>query len=82
MMFRYNEKVLNLLEEYIKESESHIGKFEQKILEEILEKRKDINIYKLPAEYCAVMGHNNKLPNYIKNPVITHHQASRKFRNK
>jgi len=82
MMFRYNEKVISLLKEYMIESELHIGRLEQKVLQDILEYRKDINIFELPAEYCAVIKHNNKLPNYIKNPVIIHNQASRKFKNK
>lgn len=78
MFFRNNDKVRDLLAEYIHESETHIGKLEQQVLQDILEKRSDINVFELPAEYCAVIRHNEELPKYIKQPVIIHYQASRK----
>jgi len=82
MMFRFNKKVLKLVEQYKEMSDLHIGKFEQKILEEIIAEKDDLQIFELPAVYCAVINHDNKLPNYIKDPVIVHKQASRKFKNK
>jgi len=82
MLFRYNEKVLKMLDIYISECESNIGKWEQQILQEILQVYKDIKIYELPAEYCTVILHNGKVPNYIKDPVIIHYQKSREFKNK
>jgi len=82
MFIRYNPKMVNLINIYISECKSNIGKWEQRILQEILEIKKDINIYKLPVEYCAVIKHDNKLPSYIKDPVIVHNQVSRKHKNR
>lgn len=82
MLFRYNEKVLKMLHIYISECESNIGKWEQQILQEVLQIYKSINIYELPAEYCTVILHNGKVPNYIKDPIIIHNQVSRQFKNK
>jgi len=80
MYFGFNDKVLKLIDEWILQVNNNLNKWEQKVLEEIVYARNDLNIYKLPAEYCTVLMQDNSIPKYIKEPVITHHQASRKYK--
>ena len=82
MMFRYNDKVLQLLKDYIIACESGKFSFEQVALQELLDtKYKDIiKVFKLPPEYCTVLLHDDSVPPYIDKPVIIHHQVSRKYR--
>ena len=80
MYWGYNEKTLNLLDEWIVKVQEHIHKWEQKILEEIVYAKNNLNIMDLPAEYCCVIRQNNTIPNYIKEPVIIHWQASRQYK--
>lgn len=82
MVFRYNPKVLALMEIYIEECKNSPKVWEQKILQEILAKDKTIKIYNLPASYCAVVKFDNKVPEYIGEPVVVHWQASRRFKKK
>ena len=81
MMFRYNNKVLELVKKWIEQTETS-SQWEQKILQSIIENDKEIKYYILPASYTTVIDHKNKIPDYIENPVIIHHQKSRKFRNR
>lgn len=80
MMFRYNNKVLAICNDYIQKCKDS-SKMEQRVLQEVIENKEDIKIYQLPVEYCAVPKHDNKLPDYIKEPVILHHQVSRLYKN-
>lgn len=80
MYWAYNEKVLKLLDEWIKAVQSNIQMWEQKTLEAIVNAHTDLNIYNLPYEYCCVLMQDNSIPKYIKEPVIIHHQASRRFK--
>lgn len=81
IIFRYNLKVLNLLNVWIKNVQREITTPEQLILQRIMRNNKDFQVFKLPVDYCAILR-NNELPNYIKNPVIIHTQASRLYKNK
>ncbi len=80
MMFRYNPKVLEMVKEWIKQCKLNPDIWEQKVLQNILEKDNTLNIYKLPPEYCSIILDNKRLPNYITSPVIIQWQASRKYR--
>ena len=80
MVFNYNDKVLALLNEWIYQVNSNINKWEQKVLEEIVYARDDLNIIDLPAEYCTVLMQDNSIPKYVKDPIIIHTQASRKYK--
>ena len=81
LWFNYNNNVLNIIQQWIDNVNLDHRHWEQKILEDIVS-GSNLNIYKLPAEYCCVIMQNNKLPNYITDPVIIHHQASRKLKNR
>jgi len=84
MLFKYNPKVISLLREFIVEVENHPNAFEQKTMQNVIEKRGDINIYPLPKEYIVVPRQDNSIPPHInKNEiVILHTQASRKYRDR
>ena len=82
-MFRYNERVLNLVKEWVRRTKT-ASEWEQVVLQKLTEENKDIKIYKLPVEYCTVVMHDNSIPKYIKKEdvKILHHQASRKYKNR
>lgn len=82
MLFSYNEKVLDLTKEYIKECQAIKNSLEQRILQEIIEKDKTLKVYNLPPSYTAIIKPNGTVPEYIRKPIILHHQASRQYRNK
>ena len=80
LYLNYNKKILNFVDEWIKENETNV-QWEQRNLQKILEKWENkLQIAKLPIEYIAIIKFDGKVPNYIKEPVIIHHQASRKFK--
>lgn len=80
MVFKYKPKVIELVKLWREEVLKDLGTWEQKILETIIRERKDIKVYGLPAEYCCVVMQDNSIPFYIKDPVIIHTQASRKYK--
>ena len=77
--FNFNTKILNLIDEWIEEQKKN-PTWAQKVLEKLLETRKEIKIYKLPIEYCFIK--TSKHPEIRKNAVIYHHQLSRRWRRK
>lgn len=82
LYLRYNEKVLQFLDEWIEENKKSTA-WEQKNLQWILRSwKKELQIYNLPPEYCAIILHNGEIPyHYLtEKPVILHHQISRKLR--
>jgi len=82
LYLRYNEKILQFLDEWIKENNRTIA-WEQKNMQWVLRNwKKKLKIYELPAEYCAIKLHNGEIPYYYltEKPVILHHQISRKLR--
>jgi len=82
MFIKYNEKMIKIFEQCIRDCKEAPNVWEQKILERIIEKQVDLNIYKLPASYCVVINMKKEVPNYIKEPVIIHWQKSREFKNR
>lgn len=80
MVWNYNEKVLSLLDDWIKEVNKDIGVWEQQVLNDIVKERDDLVIYVLPAEYCCVVKQDYSIPKYISDPIIVHWQASRQYR--
>ena len=83
LYLRYNEKVLQFLDEWIEENNKNTI-WEQRNMEKILTNWKDkLKVYDLPPEYCAIKLPNGQIPtHYVKEkPVILHHQVSRKYKN-
>ena len=67
-----NLKVMSLLDLWERECEEHRGQWDQRNLQNVICN----DFYRLPPEYCCIDG----TMNMIQNPVIVHHQASRKVR--
>ena len=80
MVIKYKKRTIELLKIWIKAVEENIQKKEQKILQDIIEKNSKYKVYNLPVEYCVVPKHDGEIPKYINEPIIYHHQASRKFK--
>jgi len=79
MVFKYNSEGLKLAKKYVEETKKNPKIWEQKTLQNIVE-TDGYKVYVLPPEYCAIKKPNGTIPDYIKTPIITHYQASRKFR--
>lgn len=79
LYLNYNERVLKLIDEWILENKNS-DFLEQRNLQNVLAKNKDLKIYTLPIQYVAIVGSNNQVPNFIKNPIIVHHQCSRLYK--
>ena len=82
MLFRYNPKVIKLMEKYIQRCIDKPSMTEQMNLQKVLETGIDIKVYRLPIEYCAIEKKSGRVPEYIKKPIIVHHQISRKLKNR
>ena len=80
LFLRYNEKVIQLLELWQANVQKEIFTMEQLVLQRIMTKPHDYKVFPLPAEYCTILIHDNTIPKYVKEPVILHCQASRKFK--
>jgi len=80
VLLRNNEKVKSLCKEWY--NIAKLGtRWEQTVLADILKNRPDINIYKLPLSYCYIKSRpHGKQPLVLLNPVILHHQMSRKYK--
>ena len=72
-----NEHMFNLVNTWIKELSHDI--LEQQALERALKMHPEINVFHLPREYCYITSlPNGELPaKTLKNPIISHYQASR-----
>jgi len=82
LVFKYNKKAIELAKKYIEVCSENTGKWEQRILQEIIESDSSYKVYDLPISYCAIKKRNGCIPKYIKDPVIVHYQASRQYKNK
>ncbi|MCK9543715.1 MAG: hypothetical protein M0R03_16975 [Novosphingobium sp.] len=82
LFMRYTPEVLDITHDWIEQCENDPGTKEQKILGNLIDKSTAINFFNLPASYCAIINHSGIIPEYIGKPVITHHQASRKYKSK
>lgn len=81
LFIKNNNRVKDLIKNWIIEQRKS-SILEQQILQNLLNKSPEIKVYNLPIEYCVIPLHDNSIPNYIKEPVILHHQISRKLKNK
>lgn len=80
MLLRNRPNVVSLMEQWI-EANITSRVCDQPILEQVLSERKDIKVFELPVQYCAILNHEDILPDYIKDPVVLQHQISRKVKN-
>ncbi len=82
MVVKYKENTLKLLNEWIQRVEIEKAVKEQKVLEKIILNNPRYNVFDLPASYCAIKKYDGSIPEYIGEPVIIHHQISRKYKNR
>lgn len=82
IVVKYKDSTFKLLDEWIKQVEIQKNKIEQKILEEIVLNNSDYKVYDLPVEYCTIIKRDGTYPDYIKNPMVLHYQASRLYKNR
>jgi len=75
------QTTFDLLDDWIKRNEEMKQIWDQKNLQDVLYATKDVNLVKLPPEYCFIFDSMRKECKKCK-PVILHHQASRRLRNK
>lgn len=80
LFLRYNKKIIQLLELWQRNVQKEIKTMEQLVLQRIMTKSHDYQVFNLPAEYCTILLHNNTVPRYVREPVILHCQASRQFK--
>lgn len=80
MYLRNNQKITDLVRNWIIEQEKTIDFLEQKVLENLLLHNKNIKVCNLPVEYCVIPKHDLTIPDYIGEPVILHHQISREVK--
>jgi|SRR3989304_8140294 len=80
MVLKYNEATLELLDSWISALDRNVNIKEQKVLQTLLENLPNYKVYNLPVEYCAIKKPDGSIPSYIKEPIILHHQVSRKYR--
>lgn len=82
MVVKYNERTLKLLDKWIQQVEIQSSVKEQKVLEGIVLNNARYNVFDLPPAYCAIKKFDGTIPEYIGKPIIIHHQASRKYKNR
>lgn len=83
MVWKYNSQAIELLYKYIQGCVQKHTCLEQKVLSQILEINPQYKIYDLPPEYCCIINRDGSIPeHYVKEPIILHHQASRKHKTK
>jgi len=80
LFLRNTKEIKELCSEWYRYSALN-KKWEQKVLQDILEDFPAIKSYKLPIEYCYIKSRPGNLePLVKKDPVILHHQVSRIYR--
>ena len=82
LYLNYSYKVMGFLEDWIEENKGHkYDRTEQENMQTTLERWKSIlKVYELPIEYSTIIKQDGTIPEYIKEPVIIHHQAGRIWR--
>lgn len=82
LYFNYNERVLSFVDTWIERQNLLRGR-EQRNMQNLLEEgwKEKLKIYYLPVEYVAMIRRDDKIPNFIKEPIIVHYLASQTFHN-
>ena len=81
LVFKYNELGLELAKIYMEVCQNSTT-WEQKILQELVERNPKYKLFNLPPEYTCIIMRDGKIPVwYCKDPIILHWQASRQYRN-
>lgn len=81
----YKQKAIDLIKQFEKEVKEHPNIWEQKAMQRVIERRKDLLIYDIPYSYITFPSQNEALPVHMIEESeihILHHQVSRKYKNK
>ena len=80
-LFLQNTPAVKRLCEEWYETAKKTNRWEQAVLADILKTKPNIKVYELPLSYCYIKSRpGNKQPLVLLNPVILHHQCSRKYK--
>lgn len=85
LWLNYNVKIINLVKEFIKEIKKSPNQWEQKTMQQVIKKHKDLKIYPLPYSYITFPNQNGAHPAHMlkeSEVIIYHSQASRKFKHR
>ena len=85
MYISYSPKTLHLVKLFIDTVKKNPNIWEQKAMQQVVENKKDIKIFKLPYSYITFPMADNTLPLHAvkkEDIVILHHQASRRLKNR
>ena len=77
LFFNNTPQARGVVDEWIKRNNADLERWDQDILKEILDERKDVSFRHLPLEYCKIFDTDAKR---VSNPVIEQYQASRKYK--
>lgn len=78
LFFNNNDRAFRLLDLWIEQNRLYPQTLDQENLQAVVEKTVDLDlkVYLLPPEYCKIFD----LSSDVKDPIIEHFQASRRFR--
>lgn len=83
IFIKNNKKMKNIMNEWIEINKKNPKTFDQDTLYSILKNNfEKINIQRLSLKYCKINGSNNSVHKKLKNPIISHNQASRRLKGK
>jgi len=85
MWLPYKTKTMDLLNNFIAEINRNPNTWEQRIMQQVIEKRQDLKVYNLPYSYIVFPNHGGAFPIHMlkeEECVIYHSQASRKYKNR
>jgi len=83
IFIKNNEKMKKIMYEWIEINKKNPKTYDQDTLYTILKRNfQEIEIQRLPLKYCKINGSRCSSHNRIKDPFISHNQASRKYKRK
>ena len=83
VFIKNNEKMKNIMFEWIEINKRNPKTFDQDTLYTVLKNNfEEIDIQRLSLKYCKINGSNNSVHKKIKDPIISHNQASRRLKGK
>jgi len=81
----YKTKTIQLLNNFITKIKNNPNVWEQRIMQQVIEKNRELNIYNLPYSYIVFPNQGGAFPVHMlkeEECVIFHGQASRKFKDR
>ena len=83
VFIKNNDKMKNIMYEWIKINEKNPKTFDQDTLYTVLKNNfEEIEIQRLSLKYCKINGSKNSVHKKVKDPIISHNQASRRLKGK